>query len=91
MALIKCFECGEKMSDKAKACPHCGYVTSKSVRKRLGASCLPATAISTITVLIFIAALINSSSTLFWLGIIVMVSGILLTSFWIERDRRGQK
>lgn len=24
MALIKCKECGEKVSSKAKACPHCG-------------------------------------------------------------------
>lgn len=25
MALIYCCECGEKISDKAEACPHCGY------------------------------------------------------------------
>lgn len=25
MALITCPECGEKVSDKAKACIHCGY------------------------------------------------------------------
>lgn len=25
MALIKCIECGQMVSDKAKACPHCGY------------------------------------------------------------------
>ena len=25
MALIKCPECGEKISDKSKACIHCGY------------------------------------------------------------------
>lgn len=25
MALIKCPECGKKMSDKAEGCPHCGY------------------------------------------------------------------
>jgi hypothetical protein len=24
MALIKCYECDKEMSDKAKACPHCG-------------------------------------------------------------------
>jgi hypothetical protein len=24
MALIKCYECNKEMSDKAKACPHCG-------------------------------------------------------------------
>lgn len=25
MALIKCDECGNSISDKAKICPHCGY------------------------------------------------------------------
>lgn len=24
MALMKCDECGKKVSDKAKNCPHCG-------------------------------------------------------------------
>lgn len=25
MALIKCPECGNEVSDRAVACPHCGY------------------------------------------------------------------
>lgn len=25
MALINCPECGKEISDKVKACPHCGY------------------------------------------------------------------
>ena len=25
MALIKCAECGEMVSDDAEACPHCGF------------------------------------------------------------------
>ena len=25
MALIECKECNQQISDKAKACPHCGY------------------------------------------------------------------
>ena len=25
MPLIKCPECGNKVSDKAHACPHCGF------------------------------------------------------------------
>ena len=29
MALIKCPECGNKMSDKAENCPHCGYSLKK--------------------------------------------------------------
>ena len=24
MALLKCYECGQKVSDRASACPHCG-------------------------------------------------------------------
>ena len=30
MALIKCPECGKEISDKAKACPECGYKMKKS-------------------------------------------------------------
>lgn len=30
MALIKCPECGNKMSDKAENCPHCGYSLEKT-------------------------------------------------------------
>ena len=29
MALIKCPECGKKISSEAEICPHCGYVISK--------------------------------------------------------------
>lgn len=32
MALIKCPECGEKMSDSATKCPHCGKVNSKRTK-----------------------------------------------------------
>ena len=38
MALIKCPECGREISDKAKACPHCGCPiesSSSAVRIRL--------------------------------------------------------
>lgn len=31
MALIKCKECGNNISDKSKACPHCGCPTSFSL------------------------------------------------------------
>lgn len=31
MAIIKCENCGGKVSDKAKACPHCGSVMIQSV------------------------------------------------------------
>lgn len=30
MALIKCIECGQMVSDRAKACPHCGYPLASS-------------------------------------------------------------
>ena len=29
MALMKCLECGQEISDNAKSCPHCGYKTKK--------------------------------------------------------------
>ncbi len=33
MALIACPECGREVSDKAKACPHCGYVLEALEKK----------------------------------------------------------
>ena len=30
MALIKCPECGNKISDQAESCPKCGYELKKS-------------------------------------------------------------
>lgn len=32
MALIKCPDCGEKVSDKASACIHCGCPIHKEIR-----------------------------------------------------------
>ena len=34
MAIIACPECGKEISDKAKSCPHCGYVLEKE--KQIG-------------------------------------------------------
>lgn len=31
MALIECRECGNNISDKSKACPHCGCPTAYSI------------------------------------------------------------
>lgn len=33
MALMKCPECGLQVSDKALACPHCGYPLDNAVKK----------------------------------------------------------
>lgn len=34
MAMIYCRECGAKHSDKAKACPKCGYTAEDTLTKR---------------------------------------------------------
>jgi tetratricopeptide (TPR) repeat protein len=34
MALIKCRECNEQVSDKAKACPHCGVPVESNMAKK---------------------------------------------------------
>jgi TM2 domain-containing membrane protein YozV len=33
MAIIKCEECGEEISDAAKRCPKCGYTSGKMLGK----------------------------------------------------------
>lgn len=35
MALKNCTECGEKVSDKALFCPHCGYILDGSKIKKV--------------------------------------------------------
>lgn len=35
MAMIKCQECGNEISDKAKTCIHCGYPISLETRKKV--------------------------------------------------------
>ena len=34
MAMIYCRECGHKHSDKAKACPKCGYTAEETLEKK---------------------------------------------------------
>lgn len=36
MSLITCPECGQSISDKAAACPHCGYPLSALKISRIG-------------------------------------------------------
>ena len=33
MAIIKCIECGNDVSDKAESCPHCGYPVNKTIEE----------------------------------------------------------
>ncbi len=37
MALIKCAECGETVSDQADTCPHCGFPLGRPTIRRLKA------------------------------------------------------
>ena len=41
MAIIKCKNCGGNVSDKAKACPHCGRVLEQNVTPPLGTGSNP--------------------------------------------------
>lgn len=42
MALISCPECEEQISDKALACPHCGYPLRERRRRRSAQAAAPA-------------------------------------------------
>jgi hypothetical protein len=35
MALIDCHECGQQISDQARACPNCGYSTTPGETQQL--------------------------------------------------------
>ena len=41
MAMIKCDECGAKVSDKAFTCPHCGALVGRKKQKRLKFPVIP--------------------------------------------------
>lgn len=63
MALIKCPECGQQVSDRAKKCPHCGYVlttpTSNSTKRNRNKRWI------IIAVLVLILIIVGVASTFF--------------------------
>lgn len=50
MALITCPECGAQVSDKAAACPHCGYPIAANIPQEQYAFCVKSQPIPTSTV-----------------------------------------
>lgn len=78
MALIKCKECGQMVSDKAAACPNCGVTLNEGVVKYKQDS----------------ANLVNSreSQEMNWvllvLSILIPVLGIIL--YFVEKDKNRQ-
>jgi hypothetical protein len=58
MALIKCPECGNNISDQAKNCPYCGREMNKMPGKGMFMGCLDAGCMSVVWVVMVIIALI---------------------------------
>lgn len=88
MAMIKCFECKRDISDQAKQCPHCGYVTSRSYRKRVSQRFLPSLLLMCVVTPIWMVALVKWSSGAFWLGLVILFAGMFAIDHWVKRDRR---
>lgn len=61
MALIKCPECNQEVSDQAKLCPHCGYKLPKINRKKFSQS-------KTKTKTIIILSILFSTLFVMWIG-----------------------
>lgn len=89
MALITCPECKKEISDTAKSCPSCGY-EMKSSGKQLCPKCnLEAVAVErgktfTIGGVFGVLIILLSILVLFFnllIGLVVMIFGILITSF----------
>ncbi len=84
MAIIKCENCGKKVSDKAKACPHCGRVLNQDPRLLNKARTGSNTAISTHK---------NSTSKKknLWIvvcsTVITIVALMVIGYYWHERKR----
>jgi predicted amidophosphoribosyltransferase len=81
MAMIKCPECGEEISDQAKTCPHCGYELKTAVKTTdleplkkepaNGALCLVA-GLCSIVIGVFTIAMV--------IGIVFIIAGIIAIS-----------
>ncbi len=63
MALIKCKECGEKVSNKADACPKCGAPFRLRVKGPSGCMMLIIVFVSIIALIIFLSKMSVDSST----------------------------
>lgn len=91
MAMIRCFECKKEISNQAKECPHCGYVTSRSYRKRVSERVFPVTLLTIFVCFIWLFALFTWSAIAFWVGFVILTIGGFYIEYWIRRDLRGGK
>jgi hypothetical protein len=74
MGLIKCKECGQDLSDKARKCPHCGAdaltATGVTAGQRFLGCFLVLLAIGFVVLCI---ALVNNGNTVGWLSMVAVV------------------
>ena len=59
MAIVKCPECGDKVSDTARTCPHCGHAMTFGRRGFEGAKDMIG-AVWSIIVMLFLASILFS-------------------------------
>ena len=91
MALINCVECGKEISDKAKACPHCGMPLKKKGRGFAIASLVLGIigCVYSLPILIMAFEKIESTKVMIGQAIYFMIFGILSVIFGIKSHLRG--
>lgn len=89
MAMKECYECKKEISEHAKACPFCGYVTSRSYRKRVSERIYYVAMLTICVGFIWVIALFTWSAMVFWSGVVVYFIGLFYVDYLIKRDRRN--
>lgn len=91
MALIKCSECGQEMSDTAITCPHCGNshtpVGKRDLRRRKAVGTLGLLVYSTCSVVIIALWFVLGFKTIGWIFAIILV---LVWLRWIHFIRKSR-
>lgn len=89
MALIKCPECGkENVSDKAKACPECGYSLQKSTRKTAISQNVPFALSIAYTICVIIYA-----TDYLWVftSVVMLAAGLAMTFLLFPKNKLSSK
>lgn len=86
MAMIYCYECGKKISDKADCCPHCGAVAKRVAigRKNAWAALLLAWLLGVFGAHRFYVGKTGTAVTMLVLSLTLV--GLIVTGIWTLVD-----
>ena len=91
MALINCIECGKEISDKAKACPHCGMPLKKKGRGFAIASLVLGIigCVYTLPMITALTEMKDATHYIIFMSCYLMIFGILALVFGLVSHLKG--